>query len=148
MYTRLWGDTGYDTSNAIAEWGYNMRYFRPGSMVIACGAQGDNEPCTEAEAIRRWMIEQGVPEDAVIVEDRSTNTRENLENARAIMAERGFGTAAVCTSNYHLRRALWLARDLGIDACGIAAPSTKNVVSLVRGRLRETCSWILYFIKR
>ena len=118
------------------------------SVIIACGAQGDNEPCTEAEAIRHWLVQKGVPEDAVIVEDRSTNTRENLENARAIMAKRGFGTAAVCTSNYHLSRSLWLARDLGIDACGIAAPSTKNVVSLVRGRLRETCSWILYFIKR
>lgn len=116
--------------------------------IIVCGAQGDNEPEPEAAAMRRWMIGRGVPEDAVIAEDRSVNTRQNLQNARAIMAARGFRTAAICTSDYHLTRALWLARDEGLSATGIPAPSTKDVLSFVRGRLRETCSWILYFLRR
>ena len=89
-----------------------------------------------------------MPEDRVIAEDRPLNTRENLRNARAIMAQRGFRTAAVCTNDYHLTRALWIARDEGVEAVGIAAPSTRDIVSFVKGRLRETCSWILYFIRK
>ena len=115
--------------------------------IIVCGAQGSGEPTTEAAAMRAWMIGHGVPEDAVVAEDRSVNTLQNLENARAIMEARGWKKAAVCTSNYHLRRALWLARDVGLDATGIAAPSTRDPVSFARGRLRETCSWILYFLR-
>ena len=116
--------------------------------IIVCGAQGRGEPTTEAAAMRDWMIGHGVPEDAVVAEDRSVNTLQNLENARAIMEARGWKKAAVCTSNYHLRRALWLARDVGLDATGIAAPSTRDPVSFARGRLRETCSWILYFLRK
>ena len=117
-------------------------------VIIVCGAQGRDEPTTEAAAMRQWMLDRGVPEDAVIAEDTSVNTRENLINARSIMAANGWRTAALCTNNYHLTRALWLARDLGLDATGIAAPSTKDALSFARGRLRETCSWILYFLRK
>ena len=117
-------------------------------VMIVCGAQGRDEPTTEAAAMRQWMLEHGVPEDAVIAEDTSVNTRENLINAKGIMAANGWRTAALCTNNYHITRALWLARDLGLDATGIAAPSTKDALSFARGRLRETCSWILYFLRK
>ena len=117
-------------------------------VIIACGGQGASEPAAEAEAMRGWMVEHGVPEDAVVLEDRSVNTRQNLQNAHVIMNARGYETAAICTTNYHLRRALWLARDEGIAASGIPARSTRNVFSFVHGRLRETCSWILYFLRK
>ena len=116
--------------------------------MIVCGAQGDNEPEAEAAAMRRWMIGKGVPGDRVIAEAASLNTRQNLENAKAIMAAHGWRTANVCTNDYHLTRALWIAEDVGIDASGIAAPSTKDVLSFARGRVRETCSWILYFLRK
>ena len=117
--------------------------------IIVCGGQGDNEPMPEGVAMAQWMRAQGVPEDRLFIDDTSKNTRENLRNARAIMEAQGFESAAICTSNYHLRRALWQARDEGVPArCGIPAPSTKDPVSFARGRLRETCSWILYFLRR
>ena len=116
--------------------------------IIVCGAQGSNEPETEAAAMLRWMIAQGVPENRVIPEDKSVNTRQNLENALAIMGARGMKTAIVCTNDYHLTRALWLARDVGLPASGLPAQSTRDIVSFVRGRLRETCSWMLYFARK
>lgn len=117
-------------------------------VLIVCGAKGRDEPATEASVMRRWMIERGVPEDKVIADETSANTEANLRNAKAIMAGRGFRTCAVCTSDYHLRRALWLARDVGLDACGIPAPSTRDPVSVIRGRVRETGSWMLYFVRK
>lgn len=118
------------------------------SAIIVCGAKGDNEPEAEAVAMRRWMLDHGVPEDRLIAEAESINTRQNLVNAKAIMARNGWRTAAVCTSDYHLTRALWLARDVGLDATGIPARSTRDPISFARGRLRETCSWVLYFIRK
>ena len=116
--------------------------------IIVCGGQGHDEPAPEAEVMRAWLIDQGVPEDRVFSDPTSMNTRENLAHAHAIMDAQGFATCAVCTTNYHLRRAMWLARDEGLRATGISAPSTRNAVSFARGRLRETCSWILYFVRK
>ena len=116
--------------------------------LIVCGGQGSDEPTTEAAAMYAWMLDHGVPESAVIAEDQSLNTKQNIANAMKIMEANDWQTAAVCTNNYHLTRALWLARDAGLEATGIAAPSTKDFISVVRGRLRETCSWILYFFRK
>ena len=116
--------------------------------LIVCGGQGSDEPTTEAAAMYAWMLDRGVPESAVISEDKSLNTKQNIANAMSIMEERGWKTAALCTNNYHLTRALWIARDAGLEATGIAAPSTKDILSVIRGRLRETCSWVLYFLRK
>ena len=118
------------------------------AILVPSGGKGNDEPLSEGEAMARWFIAHGVPEDRVFIDATSTTTVENMNNARAIMEAQGFSKAAVCTNNYHLRRALWVARDAGLDATGIAAPSTRNPISFVRGRLRETCSWILYFVRR
>lgn len=137
-------------SNALAyrcEAAYGAWQDGLADAIIVCGGQGGNEPEPEAAAMRRWMIARGVPEERVISEDRSDNTRQNLENALEIMTARGMGSALVCTSDYHLTRALWLARDVGMNAEGLPARSTRDILSFIRGRLRETCSWILYFIR-
>ena len=116
--------------------------------IILCGGQGRDEPRPEAEAMAEALMARGVSPECLIVENTSSNTQQNLENAKAIMDKRNMKTAIVCTSDYHLRRALWLSRDAGITATGLPAPSTRDFFSLSRGRLRETCSWILYFIRR
>ena len=115
--------------------------------IIVCGGRGDDEPYTEAAVMKKWLMDKGVPDHAVLSENQSGNTRENMENARLIMVRRGFLNAARCTSDYHMKRALWIARAAGVEACGIAAPSPDRFISRVAGRLRETVSWTLYFLK-
>lgn len=115
--------------------------------IIVCGGRGHDEPITEAESMRTWLVQNGVPDSVIHVEDASTDTRENLDNARRIMEDNGFETAAICTSDYHVTRALWLAGDAGIPATGISAKSPSTLRSFIFGRCRETISWVLYFFK-
>lgn len=76
------------------------------AVIIASGGQGADEEVSEAEAMRTYLVEErGVPADAVIEENRSTTTMENLRNSKAIMdARSGAGAyrAAVVTSDYHV----------------------------------------------
>ena len=116
-------------------------------IIIACGGQGRDEPSTEAAAIRDWLASNGVPESAILMDETSVNTRQNLEHARAIMEANGLSTAAVCTNSYHLRRALWIARDAGVRASGLAAKSLTTPLGVARNYLRESVSWVLYFIR-
>ena len=116
--------------------------------IITTGAQGDDEPMPEAYAMRDYLVAQGVPEDAVYCEPASYNTKQNLANAKAIMDENGLSTAIVVTSDYHLWRSLHLAEDLGITATGAGAPNTTNTFSALQNCVRETLSWIKYFVTR
>lgn len=116
--------------------------------VIVCGGRGKEEPEAESGAMRAWLVRHGVPEERIKEDAQSSDTRSNLLNARKIMAEHGWRTAAVVTSDYHVQRALWLARDMGMKACGIAARSPRSIKSWTMARLRETASWALYGLRR
>ena len=116
--------------------------------IIACGGQGTDEPAPEGGIMRDWFIENGVPEDQVFAENRSTNTIENFRNARKIMEDHDWRSACVVTNDYHVERSLWIAGDAGIDAAGIAARSPGSFRGYWFARARETCSWVFYVLRR
>lgn len=116
--------------------------------IIVCGGKGADEPAAEGEVMRNWFVQQGVPAEHVLAETSSTDTVENLRFAKELMEEHGWKTAAIATSDYHLRRALWIARDEGIDACGLAARSPSDPAAWINARMRESVSWTLYALRR
>jgi uncharacterized SAM-binding protein YcdF (DUF218 family) len=63
---------------------------------------------TEAEAMRRFLIDLGVPSDAIVSDGNSMNTLENIRNVRAMV---GDARVALVTSAYHMPRALKIARQ-------------------------------------
>ncbi len=113
--------------------------------IITCGGQGSNEPAPEGDVMRAWLLSQGVPAEHVTPESASTSTRENLGFARQIMAERGFQTALVVTSDYHVARALSLCKQLGIQATGVGSESKPEY--WLMNHTRESISWIKFWIE-
>lgn len=118
----------------------------PDSKAVLCGGQGGNEPCTEADSMFAYLTEQkGVDPARLLREDMSTNTIENLENARTLIEtaearDHESYTAAVVTSDYHLARAKVLMRRAGYEeGLGVPAP-TPYPGQWVAVRCREYCS--------
>ncbi|CAN5759562.1 N/A [soil metagenome] len=66
---------------------------------------------TEAEAMRRFLVDLGVPTDAIVSEGTSLNTIENIRNVRQLV---GDGRVALVTSGYHMPRALRIAQKGGL----------------------------------
>lgn len=90
--------------------------------MIPSGGQGPDEKISEAAAMAKYMIEQGVCEEDIILEDQSLNTMQNLANSKAIIeAREGGRRTIVCTSNYHLYRALSYSRKLKFRCSGRGA---------------------------
>ncbi len=86
--------------------------------LIVCGGRGEGEDIPEAEAMARYLREKGIPEEDIRREDQSTNTYENLRNAKRIMdSSMNRYRCALVTSNYHLFRAALLSRKVGIRRC-------------------------------
>ena len=116
-------------------------------LIVVCGAQGSNEPGPEGQIMREWLIAHGVPGEWVIAENESRNTRQNLENAKALLPE-GVHRVTVITSDYHLPRALALARDLGLEADGIGSPCRPEIQFWIKNHFREVLAWGKYLAEK
>ena len=116
-----------------------------GKFVVS-GGQGADEVVSEAQAMRDYLLEKDVPLDAILMEDKSTTTWENLKysigiinndrtasaNTTSVNASSSSGssatsttatecTTAVVTSDFHVFRCAEYAHNLGLKADGIGS---------------------------
>ena len=109
--------------------------------IVVCGAQGTDEPTTEARAMRDYLMQCGVPEADILMDETSFNTRQNLQNARSLLREE-ITRVLVVTSDYHLPRALALARDAGFEPSGAGSPI--KLIYWPKNHFREALAWVKY----
>ena len=85
----------------------------PEAKCIATGGKGENEDISEAACIRRELVELGIDESRIFVEDRSVNTAENMAFSAEIIRQEGLPTTlAVASDNFHqLRAGIFAARN-------------------------------------
>ena len=112
--------------------------------IVVCGAQGRDEPVTEAEAMKRYLEDCGVPGDRILTDGKSFNTRQNLRNARELLKDRPeVRKVLVVTSDYHVARAMALAEDQGFTASGLGSPCKQEY--WIKNHFREALAWIKYW---
>lgn len=93
--------------------------------IIVSGGQGEDEVTTEASAMRDYLLENGVNEENIILEDKATTTLENIIFSKKIMKDLNLGNRAlIITSDYHLFRGRFIASILGIDNEGLCSISS------------------------
>lgn len=110
------------------------------TLCIVSGGQGANEPFSEAEGMANYLIENGIEESRIILEDKSTSTVENLKYSKILM-EVPYDSVGIVTNNFHMFRATRIAKAQGLNGvCGIAADS--STLYLPNNVLRE-CLGIL-----
>ena len=83
-------------------------------IFVAGGTTGTAQR-SEAEAGRDWLVARGIPAGAILLEDRSQHTLENLFNVRAEMRAAGWRTLLMVSDPLHLARARATAHGLGLD---------------------------------
>lgn len=98
------------------------------TVAIACGGiTGEGQIVSEAEVIKELLVKSGIPEERIVLEDKSTTTAENFYNAKKLMGETAGATVLLLSSDYHLLRARKLAKICGIDAGTVSAPTPSDV---------------------
>ncbi len=79
---------------------------------------------SEAESMKRYLIEQGIPEEQIIKEDKSVNTLQNFEFSKKVIGEHGGDikkSIAFSTTNYHVFRGYTLAQRVSLRVHGLSA---------------------------
>lgn len=119
----------------------------PSVSAILSGGQGPGEDISEAEAMRRYLTENGIDESRLLLEDKSTSTAENLRFSFEIAEKQGFSKLTVVTNEFHQYRSKHLAENMGYQVGGIPAPVPKQGLFPLSCYLREYCSVLLMYIR-
>jgi uncharacterized SAM-binding protein YcdF (DUF218 family) len=118
--------------------------------IIFTGGMGEVESTAEAIAASRYAIERGVSSRDVFCETASHFTHENLLGAKAIIEQQHFDRVLIVSDPLHMRRALTMARDFGLNAYSSPTPTSRysSAASQLGFLWSETGYYALYLIGR
>ena len=112
-------------------------YMRDNSstICIVTGGQGLAEPVAEGISMRDYLVGLGIDASRILVEDKARNTIQNILFSMPLMSSPD-ASCGIVTNNFHVARALALARKQGLtDIYAIAAPS--DLLFLPNNMFRE-----------
>lgn len=85
------------------------------AICVVSGGKGRGEDISEAEAMRRYLMQNGIPEKRIFTESGSANTRGNIELSAEIFKELGIAeNIVIVTNDFHQFRADIYARRFGL----------------------------------
>ena len=93
--------------------------------LLCTGGRQKATDLTEAEVARRWMLNAGVADEDILLEDRSRSTQGNLANAAAVMRSEELRSVVLVSDPLHLARARLIAEGLGLEVQTSATPTTR-----------------------
>lgn len=112
------------------------------TLVIVSGGKGANEKATEASVMKEYLVNNGINENRIIIEDKSNTTKENLINSKKITRDNK--SIGIVTNNFHMYRALLIGKKYKVKAVGIPSKSTSYY--LPNNLLREVFAYIKFII--
>ena len=90
------------------------------AKIIVSGGQGGDEQVSEAQAMQDYLLQHGIPQESILLEERSKNTLENLQFSKKIMDSLLPAYSCIfVTNDYHVFRAGTYARRIGLNAEGV-----------------------------
>ena len=91
-------------------------------IYIPSGGKGKDESIAEAEAIKKYLINNGIKEKQIIIEDKSKSTMENMKFSKIkIDAINKEAKVSFATTNYHVFRSGVIANEQGLDCQGMGS---------------------------
>lgn len=87
---------------------------KTGLLIILSSGRVFDDTGDESQIAKRQLIGLGVPENKIIVENTSRNTRENAQNTKQILEKNGFRKPLLITSAFHIKRAVKNFNKVGI----------------------------------
>lgn len=118
------------------------------SRIVLTGGRSPEDDLTEAEAGRRWLLTQNIPDADIILEDRSRTTVQNFLFSTPILAGRGITTVLVVSDPLHMRRAMEIAERVGLVAEPAPTETTRyrSAETLLPFLARETWFMAQYLL--
>jgi uncharacterized SAM-binding protein YcdF (DUF218 family) len=120
-------------------------------LIVLTGGVGAGDTLSEAAAGKQYLLGRGLPAEALLTEDHSTTTWENLRNSVPLIQSNQIGAVVLVSDPFHMLRSLKMARDLGLIAYG--SPTRTSPISASRWQaaryvVREAWDYLRYLFFR
>jgi len=129
-----------------------IELYRRGKVhkLIFTGGQGNQNEPTEAAAARAYALANGVPLQDILVEQKSHTTYENVVNAKQLADANNLKKLLIVSDPMHMKRAMTMASDVGLDAHPSPTPTTKykSLQAQMTELARETVYYLGYLLGR
>lgn len=118
--------------------------------IILTGGFGDGSFKSDSQVAKEYALSQGIPEESILIEEKSTITEENLEFSKEIMDENNLKTAIIVSDPLHMKRAMLMAKDYNITALSSPTPTSmyKSLKTKIPFLLREEFFYVGYCVVR
>ena len=128
-------------------WLFQQGYVK---TLILTGGVAEGNSRSDAAIGAEYALSRGVPAEALLLEETSTITEENLLGAAALMEGNGLETALLVSDPLHMRRAMLQAKDLGLWAYSSPTPTTlyQSLWQKLKFLARETFFYVGYRLLR
>ncbi len=91
-------------------------------IFVPSGGQGNDEIIAEGDAMKNYLLQQGIEENNIMVENKSTTTLENMQFSKKLIDEKNPNAkVAFSTTRYHLFRSGMYATTAGLNAIGVGS---------------------------
>ncbi|CAM3519853.1 YdcF family protein [Marinicrinis lubricantis] len=117
---------------------YNDGSFR--KFIVSGGYDVPGARYTEAEGMKNYLVEHGVPPEDVLLENQATSTYENIKLSKEIMDDHRLSTAVIITHSYHGARAKDIAQFLQFEPA-IVSTTPSKVMNMAWHQFRETLAF-------
>lgn len=116
--------------------------------IVLTGGRSPEDDLSEAEAGWRWLVADGIPQSAILLEDGSRTTLENLVFAAPILAANGIETVLVVSDPIHMRRAMEIAERINLPAAPSPTETSRyeSLQTQIPFVLRETWFMAQYLL--
>ena len=146
----VWGDRPSPVFRERID--HAIRLYQQGVIdsIIFTGGQGDAGELAEALVARQVALARGVPGADILTETQSWTTWQNLTYAHRVASDAGLERFLIVSDPLHMKRAVLMARDLGMDAYPSPTPTTmyRSRRSQLRFLARETYFYLIYLVSR
>lgn len=107
-------------------------------LIVLTGGKQPLDEFTEANTGYRYLLDRGVPADALQLEDQGTSTWDSLRAVARFVLPEETDQVVLVTDDYHAYRVEAIAEEIGFDATVSPTESRLNGTDHVRQMARET----------
>ena len=118
--------------------------------ILLTGGYSPGNARSDAAIAGLWLESQGIPAEAILLEEKSTITQENLQFSKEIMDSHDLSTSILVSDPLHMKRSMMMAKDYEIEAVSSPTPTTRYQTwrSKLPFLARETFFYVGYQVYR
>ena len=112
--------------------------------ILTTGGAGGDPVYTEGEVARNYLVRQGVPSEAIMVESEGSSTWQSTAIAAEMMRRTNLKSCIVVSDAYHIFRVKKMLEFRGLDVYGSPRPDETQGWKETRLFLRQAVGYVLW----